>query len=90
MPKVQKTVAPQTRWQREDDNFRKQIRILMAAIGTEDKRVVAREAGLSEYKMYTYFETPSKLTKCAERQLESVFVRYGVAYDRSWGEEVAS
>lgn len=75
-----------TRWQKADENFRKQIKMLMIAMNTNDKRDIAREAGLSPFIIYSRFETPSKLCKIEERQLASVFERYGLQYDPTLGE----
>ncbi len=82
-------MAVKSRWQQADDNFRSQIDRLMGMMRTKDKRKIAKEAGLSEYKMYAYYETPSKMTKCAERQIASVFLRYGVPYNWNWEEAMA-
>lgn len=83
---MRKQGVPKSRWMIADDNFRSQIDHLMGVMRTKDKRKVAEEAGLSEYKMYAYYETPSRLTKLAERQIESVFQRYGIPYNWNWEE----
>ena len=75
-----------TRWARADSNFRKQIRMLMAEMGTASKERVASEAGIASCTFYRIYNSPSRMTKCAERQIASVFERSGMRYDMTLGE----
>lgn len=77
---------PKTRWQMADDNFRRQIDLLMLNMRTNDKRRVADEAGISHNIFYARYRRPSTLIKREERMLDSLFSRYGMRYDPTMGE----
>lgn len=77
---------PQARWQAADENFRMQIRQLMAAMDTRDKDRVAQEAGMKSSTFYMRYRTPATLRRGEERQLQSLFARYGLRYDMTLGE----
>ena len=83
-------VAPKTRWQLADDNFRKQIDMLMAVMGTKNKARVAEEAGIERCTFYNRYRRPGTLTKCEERMLASLFERNGLHYDMTQGEGAAT
>ena len=74
------------RWAKADENFRQQIDKLMGVMRCRSIAKLAEEAGLVPSTLYSHYEHPRKLKKREERQLISVFERYGVPYDVSWGE----
>ena len=78
------------RWMRADENFRFQIDTLMAKMRTRSKRRIAEEAGIVDSTFYKRYKTPGELTKKEERQLASVFERYGLKYDPTWGERATA
>ena len=74
------------RWKRADENFRKQIDTLKVAMGCRSLARVANEAGLVPSTLYSHYNAPGKISRREERQLSSVFERYGLKYDPTWGE----
>ena len=81
---------PKTRWQKADENFRLQIRRLMAEMGTTTKELVAKEAGMEYRTFCKKYQNPGSLLKREERQIASVFERYGLHYDPTMGEGVTA
>jgi hypothetical protein len=76
------------KWRRQDQNFRRQIDSLMIQMETGDKRRVAAEAGMNPNTFYTRYAHPGTMKKREERQIASVFRRYGMVYDPTMGEGV--
>lgn len=78
-----------SRWQKADDNFRGQIKLLMLKMGVKNLTMVASEAGITAGTLYNRFKHPATLLKREERQLASLFERYGMTYDPTLGEGVS-
>ena len=76
------------KWRRQDENFRRQIDSLMIQMETGDKRRVAAEAGMNYNTFYRRYAHPGTMKKREERQIASVFARYGVPYNPAWEGEV--
>lgn len=74
------------KWRSADENFRQQIRQLMARMGVRNLNTVADEAGIKPSTFRNRFDAPSSLLKREERMLSVLFERYGMAYDATLGE----
>lgn len=75
-----------SKWRSADENFRQQIRQLMARMGVRNLNKVADEAGIKPSTFRNRYEHPSGLLKREERMLSMLFEQYGMTYDVTLGE----
>lgn len=73
------------RWQRADENFRRQIDHFMVE-ARMTRSEIAAELGLSYVTWHKYYEHPSQIRKAVERQIAMCFEKHGMRYDMTLGE----
>lgn len=78
------------RWQKADENFRKQIERFKAESGLNVRQIAEQCGGLTRTTMYQYIAHPSFMPKRTERYLTMLFEKYGMRYDPTMGEGEAA
>lgn len=74
-----------TRWQKADENFRFQVKVLMAKSGLSVSKIGSR-CNVSHTTMYHYMNCPAEMPKRIERYLTLLFEEHGLRYDPTLGE----
>lgn len=89
MPKVKplgEQKRAETRWQKQDADFKRQIGGLLEVSGMTRMDLAIRLGLKSQITMTKRIEHPSTLMKREERLLAGVFEEYGLKYDFTLGE----
>ena len=76
----------ESRWQKQDTNFRKQIGGLLEVSGMTRLDLAHRLGIKSQQTIASRIEHPSGLRKSEERLLAAVFEEFGLKYDFTLGE----
>ena len=73
------------RWQKENENFRKQIKHFQAETAMTIDQIAAR-CNISRGCLYNYLNDCTHLEKVTERYLKILFEEHNMRYDPTMGE----